>query len=661
MKISATRTFHRACNSRRYSESDKRRCLAAVDQFSRSPAHPGLNFERLGTSPRHNHCSIRASRELRVIVAVGKGDRFDAPESVTLANFGHHDEMYDWSRRQDFHTSDNDTFPLPRPGPSGQENFEETIQKSMSFKEWQLFLHPEQKHLVERSFPGEARMKGGAGTGKTVIAIHRAVRLGHRFDPERVLFTTFSKSLTEHARELLSRMPDAPANIDVKSIYQLVWMLTEFDIDSRAVTASFTKAYDRVVPGTSLEKFEPRYLRQEIELMLKGRNASRERYLDTDRFQRTGRKIGLKRQERSVCWQLNEAWNEEMRLAGTIGYGDALNRAVSVASRQDNPRWRAIIVDEAQDLTTAGMLLLRALVAGGRDNPVPEDGLLFLDDAHQRLDPGAYLPVWAGLDFSGRTVELKTGYRTTRQITEVANRVSEASAALPVGLGDASAPVETFAVADGPKPVFVHCGAKDELPTARRIIEHLVDRDGIATGEIGMFFASNTYVDAAVEWLKRHDIPCARLTTLRARRLSERGVRVGTFDRCKGMEFRVVLILRLGGSNFPFYPGETRGSPLDSHVSSDVRHDGHTDMERMGEEGRAISLNRLYVGMTRAKERVFLIADEAPCDEIQQAYDLFDWHAPSRPLRAEDIALTDDSPVPSRSATPGLNGQPDAR
>jgi len=59
--------------------------------------------------------------------------------------------------------------------------------------------------------------------------------------------------------------------------------------------------------------------------------------------------------------------------------------------------------------------------------------------------------------------------------------------------------------------------------------------------------------------------------------------------------------------------------------------------------------------------RVFLIADEAPCDEIQQAYDLFDWHAPSRPLRVEDIALIDDSPVPSRSATPGLNGQRDAR
>jgi len=641
MRIGFTRTFYRTYNGGGLAVADRDRCMTAIERFSRSPMHPGLDFKRLGPSPRHNHCSIRASRELRVIVAVDGDERFEAPRKAVFANLGHHDDMYDWSRRQNFHTSADDTGFLKRFGGSSPER---TVAEAMSFREWQLFLHPEQRHLVRETFSGEALIKGGPGTGKTVIAAHRATYLGRKFPSRRILVTMFSKSLSVHMKGLISGIPDAPDNIDVLSINQMVWRLTKSGIDNRANDACFRKAYGAVIPGTALERLDPMYLYHEIERILRGRDTDRASYLDTGRFQRAGRRIGFKRREREICWKLKEAWDREMRAAGTMSWKDALNRAVAIA-RQETPRWRAVIVDEAQDLTASDMALARALVAGAPDNPVPEDGLLFVGDPGQRLDYGVHLPVWAGLDFTDRTFSLGIGYRTPRLVMRAAAGISmpgnalkpsgKVAAGLSGGFGDVSPPVKGCDAGEGHKPVFIH--SRTELGKAREIIGYLLDKDGMAPEEIGMFLPTNNDARRAMGWLTGKGIACASLREMVNGKIPGQGIRVGTLDRCKGMDFRVVLVLRVGRSNFPFRPG--------GGASPDRGNGGRTDgaeprAETLDEEDRIACLNRLRVGMTRARERVFLIADEAPCEEIENVYDLFDWYPKSRPFRMEDIRVS---------------------
>ncbi len=187
MKVHYARTFHQS----KLSDADKKRCHEAVTKFTQNPQHPGLNFEIVGSTGNRNHCSIRASKELRVILAVEPD--LQTPEDVMLVHMGHHNDAYQWSKRQKFHTDlqATDCFDLETDAKLGAQ-----LKKFSTMDEWMLFLHPDQKPLAQRRYSREARIRGGAGTGKTVIALHRAAELGHRYPKDKILFVTYVKSLS---------------------------------------------------------------------------------------------------------------------------------------------------------------------------------------------------------------------------------------------------------------------------------------------------------------------------------------------------------------------------------------------------------------------------------------------------------------------------------
>ena len=87
---------------------------------------------------------------------------------------------------------------------------------------WTIFLHPAQRELVERDFNGPARVAGSAGTGKTIVALHRAVHLARHNRDSRILLTTFSDTLANALRVKLCRLlhhePRLGENIEVYSI-----------------------------------------------------------------------------------------------------------------------------------------------------------------------------------------------------------------------------------------------------------------------------------------------------------------------------------------------------------------------------------------------------------------------------------------------------------
>ena len=488
-------------------------------------------------------------------------------------------------------------------------------------EEWMLFPSREQEILVRRYFSGAARVRGAAGTGKTVIALHRAAVLGNRYPHERVLVTTFSRSLCNHMRALFERLPDAPGNVDFINVDALPSKLLgpprRVDFDEQA--NAFDQAYRSTVPGNVAERLTPDYLKEEIQRVIKGRDASKEEYLDTGTFERLGRVRSFKKPDREVCWRLCEAWDRHMNERGLARFPDRLIQARNRAWEEEKPSYRAVIVDEGQDMTLVGMQLVRALVAGRPENELQKDSILVLDDSAQRIYPGGYRPRWANLNFRGNSITLRLNFRNDRRIFEAAQAIRGEAVVARDANDDGIAGSVDFARDAGAAPALLQTRRNGEALAIQAKIQALVDDEGFGYEQIGLLTRRNKNVDALVKYLRNRQIPCVNLKALRSSQL-ESGVRVGTFDRAKGMEFPAVLIARLGRSIFPLEPEERLS---DEQRTMDIEPGTPQPMTDEEKEQCQLHLDRLYVAMTRARERLYLIADEDFCDEIRSAASYF--------------------------------------
>ena len=612
----------------RLQQDDRELCFAAIPKFTENPRNRGLNFERLGNGAQ-NHWSIRASKELRVILAA---DPPVEPGKFAPVNMGHHDQMYAWSERQGFHTNLADSTAVYRQ--DGPANANPAI-PPLSFEEWMLFLPQEQQRLTSRYHSGAARIRGAAGTGKTVIALHRAAELGRRYAPKRILFTTYSRSLCTQMQELFQRLPNAPRNVDFRNIDRVAWDTlksakrlpdkTDFNKNPQKIAEAFEAAYRRVVPGTSLERIGRDYIRDEIERVIKGRAAAESEYLDTGRFERRGRMQSLKKRDREICWRLCEVWDREMKTRGAVYFPNLLIQARNLVQERQEGFWRAAVVDEAQDMTLVGVQLVRALVAGAPRNAVPRDGILMLDDAAQRIYAGGFKPAWAKLDFTGRSEILRKNYRNGRAIFEASRAVRGDTLVVKEDNDDGAAALDVkFERSKGARPIFLAVRPRGESPAIADRVRNLVEEEDFELQEIGVLTRRRRDADQFIRYLNKYlkqklnkAHPCVNLQSLREQALGP-GVRVGTFDRAKGLEFRAVFIPRLGKSHFPRDAAERDGAANATPSQSSEEE----------KEARLLQLTRLYVAMTRAKDRLYLLADEEPCQEIDAARDYFDSRDP---------------------------------
>ena len=617
--------YWRQCKPERSSleRLDIDRCKRAVGQFRERHDRPGLNFERLGSTDRQNRWSIRASRELRVILAVEcaggrRGGR--PPKRFASVNMGHHDPTYAWAQRQDYYSDLDDSGAVCDWGglrSSDRTDEPEDSAPPVRFEDWMLFPSKSQMWHIRRTHPAAARIRGAAGTGKTVIALHRAAHLGRWFPSERVLVTTFSRSLRNHMKAQFERLPDPPRNVDFINIDRLaVQFLGERPLFNRGqMQEAFEEAFKATVPEDVARRLTPKYLEDKISRVIKGRDEKRDEYLDTGRFERLGRIRSLKRRDREVCWRLRESWDRGMRERGIDSFEDCLIDARNQAWDAPSPMYRAAIIDEGQDMTLVGVQFVRALVAGRPENNLKYNGLLVLDDSAQRIYAGGYRPSWANLDFEGNSKTIHRNYRSSPQVLEAARAVRGDTV---VGKDDndgGTVKEVGFEQAEGQAPSLLTM-RDGESPAILAEIQRLVTSEGFQYEEIGVLTRRNENVKALVEYLDRRSVPCVNLKVLREDEPLPGGVRVGTRDRAKGLEFRAVFVARLGKSLFPLEEGErwkahqmVLGSEADSPPAL-------TDEER---EVSQLHLDRLYVATTRARERLYLVADEGTCSQIQRA------------------------------------------
>lgn len=447
---------------------------------------------------------------------------------------------------------------------------------------WMTWLHPSQSRLVTRSWSGPARIRGAAGTGKTVVALHRARHLAEQ--GRRVVFCSYVRTLGPVFAGLFSRLaPELTGRVDFVSVHQIAIRLLyeaglRVTIDRKGLDDCWHRAWATCHRDGLLDALAhpPRYWREEIDSVIKGRGVTDPATYAT--LQRVGRRTPLQPVHRQAVWRLYEEYERRRTERGLDDWADVLARALDAVHRGlIEPRWDAVIVDEVQDLTCRALRLLHALVG---DRP---DGLLMVGDGQQAVYPGGFTLAEAGISVAGRSVVLNRNYRNGSDILRQALEVLGDDTADNIDpdsddLGGSVVPTRV-----GGR--VVRAQATDPGAQQQALAAHLRDllSHGARYGDIALLVASNA---AARQWqriLERADVPTIALIAYDGRRVD--AVKVGTFERGKGLDFAHVLV-----PDHDRTPG-----PRTPHESADAY------AERARHERR-----RQYVAITRARDSLWL-------------------------------------------------------
>ncbi|MEO7006847.1 MAG: UvrD-helicase domain-containing protein [Terrimesophilobacter sp.] len=470
-------------------------------------------------------------------------------------------------------------------------------------EDWMTFLHPTQAALVRRSFNGPARIRGDAGTGKTVVGLHRAAYLARVHPHGRVLFTTFVKTLPAVMSNLLLRLaPDVAGRVEFVHVHGFAArMLRErgvvLNVNSRRAGQLLDAAWIALEAGQRNRLLERapaapgdrsiEYWREEVESVIKGRGLTTfDQYADCAR---PGRLIRLNVDDRRAVWSLFQAYERSLRAAGIGDFQDQILLAETALSRRPENGYAAVIVDEAQDLSLAMIRMLHSLVGDGPDS------FTLIGDGQQSIYPGGYVLSEAGISLAGRGVVLNRNYRNTVEVQEFAARLIVGSTYTDID--DAVAPISRRPMARSPivgslvvgssdvelgekrhgaqpeTPHFPTRADRDRALVAR--IRRAVDLDGVNLGDIAVLCGTNG--EAAVIEKILADAHLRTLNLLHYVGLPVPAVKVGTVKRAKGLEFKLVVV-----------PASTAGQ---SHS---------------GDERAARDLREHYVAATRARDALWI-------------------------------------------------------
>lgn len=481
-------------------------------------------------------------------------------------------------------------------------------------EEWMLFLHPDQRSVVECRYSGPARIRGSAGTGKTVVLLHRAAELAMRYDPAttedggRILVTTYINSLPPVLAQLFCRLPNArPDLVEFTNVDKLAHAVCTRSgerpvLDPRATDAAWATAWKQVATRDSplrRQGISDSYARQEITSVIKGRGIT-----DVDSYlvmKRTGRRFQLPEAARRQVWALHEAWDEGMARRGVVDFPDVVLRARDLARTRSEPAYRAALVDEAQDLTLVGLQLIRSLVnAGQPDRP---DGLFLAGDGAQRIYPGGFTLRQAGVEVRGRTTVLRTNYRNTAEILGVAVATTGSDEIEDLGEDFRRGEDAGDALRDGDRPRLLVARDDDHQ---HQLVNQEIDAviagaDGdVGPGDIAVLCPSNKAAKAMRASLSAHHLPTIDLNDYDG--TPNESIKVGTLHRVKGLEFKLVIITDLSDGVFP--------RPRPNHVTAAEWADQEAEMDAL-----------LFVAMTRARDRLVLTCVRDPHSVLGAALD----------------------------------------
>ena len=665
-----------------------------VFDLQQDPSAPGLQFHRVDKSKDPNFWSIRASRDIRVIV-------HKTTASFLICYVDHHDDAYTWAGRRRIETHPTTgaaqivevrerveeirtpayTAPEPQVAPeTPQEQFrrplfldlseedllcagvpqdwivdirqsteddfldladhipaeaaealldyvstgvflksEEAIPGTSPFDhpdaqrrfrvledveelgraldypwdQWAIFLHPSQRRVVDQAFSGPARVCGSAGTGKTVVALHRTASILKNKSRAKILLTTFSSPLAnalEHKLRMLtggngSNEPNVtilPIERVAHDLFALAFGHTPRAASNEQVNGVLATAADEL----GLTGFTSRFLVSEWNNVVDAWQIdSLDSYRDVPRLGRKNR-VGSKQRER--LWPVFSRTRELLEAQGVNSWPGIFGKVTAHYAEREHKPFTNIIVDEAQDLGVPELRMLAAIADQSAD------ALFFAGDLGQRIFKEPFSWKALGIDVRGRSHALKVNYRTSHQIRQTVDRL------LPPLLRDVDGIEEdrrgTVSVFNGPDPLIRVFDSKDQeieglALWVRESIEECVEPE-----EIGIFVRNTNELARARAVVKQASQTPLELSD----RVEDRNGRIpiGTMHLAKGLEFRAVAVMACDDDVLP----------LQERIESVA---DEAELDEVYETERHL----FYVACTRARDRL-LVSGVAPGSEF---------------------------------------------
>lgn len=470
----------------------------------------------------------------------------------------------------------------------------EELERALEFpwEKWTVFLHPDQRELVERDWQGPARVSGSAGTGKTVVALHRAAHLARTHTDARILLTTFSDTLASalrlQLRRLLGNAPRLAERIDVHSLDAIARRLYKAQlgtpsIAARDVVVALMRASAASVDG---HRFRLPFLLAEWDHVVDAWQLDGwEAYRDVARL---GRKTRLPERQRALVWSIFDRVRAGLHERGLMTGAEMFTRLATHLSEHATVPFEFAVVDEAQDLSVAHVRFFAALGSGRSQS------LFFAGDLGQRIFQQPFSWKALGVDVRGRSRTLRVCYRTSHQIRTHADRllgpvVSDVD-------GNSHTRTDTVSVFNGPPPdvrILADEAAEEEVVGAW-IAERRAE--GVQPHEVGIFVRSAAQVDRARAAVERAGVP---FTVLDDHVETTSGhISLATMHLAKGLEFRAVVVMAC----------DDEVLPLQARIES-VGDDG--DLQEVYDTERHL----LYVACTRARDRL-LVTSVEPASEF---------------------------------------------
>ena len=468
---------------------------------------------------------------------------------------------------------------------------------------WTIFLHPAQREWVEKDYSGPARVSESAGTGKTIVALHRAVHLARSYPESRVLLTTFSDTLASALRVKLRRLvgnePRLAERIDVHSMDSVGERLYKTALGSLRLATSqdISTLLASVANAHPDHGFSPAFVRSEWNNVVDAwQLRSWEAYRDV---QRLGRRTRLPEARRKVLWDIYADVLAKLEAEGKTTRAGMFARLAKELTRRERPPYDFAVVDESQDIDVAQLRFLAAL---GGDRP---NALFFAGDLGQRIFQQPFSWKSQGVDVRGRARTLHVNYRTSHQIRAQADRLLD-----PV-VADVDGNQEerkgTVSVFNGPEPEVHTFGDAAEESTALGEWLAARAREGVPPNEMAVFVRSRAEIDRAQDAVKASDMDGQVLDE--RMRIEPGKVAISTMHLAKGLEFKVVAVMACDDEVIPSQ------SRIDA-IADDA------DLEEVYNTERHL----LYVACTRARDRLW-VSGVKPVSEFLD--DLLEGRAPN--------------------------------
>jgi superfamily I DNA/RNA helicase/mRNA-degrading endonuclease YafQ of YafQ-DinJ toxin-antitoxin module len=457
-------------------------------------------------------------------------------------------------------------------------------------KRLMLNLEEEQKQYVDKEFNEALLLRGCAGSGKTTVAIYRAINFA--MSGEKTIFLTFNKTLAKAAKTLIQELiGELPSYLEVSNID--AWVMRFIRTRGHHVTLINSKeqrdVYLHVLKSVQLYQrsyvynFPWTFFRDEIARVIKGNGITKEEdYLAIPRY---GRKTALKRKARSATWAIFEAYQQKLQENKWIDWQDLSLIAYKELFKSPlTEPYKYVIVDESQDLTSIQVRIAQRLMKG---KSAADTSIFMVGDYSQTLYSRGFSWKQAGLQIQGKSYSLRRNFRNTHQIAETASALNAYNEHVKMS-GEYVDPL--FTNRQGPWPVLLQCDITDR--EIKAIAEKILDLAGdnqFRLSDFAVLCPTVKLCNSVKSKFDQLDIPCILRDDEQFDILEDK-IKVLTIHSAKGLEFPVVFIIGLHNGVLP----------------NPIKAVDDEETEIANERERTL----LYVAMTRAAEGLYLVSSE---------------------------------------------------